>query len=172
MLIKIFVMITNSLNGIHVLKLFSYFLLMLHQLLIKMIPIGLFIFFINNIEMIMVKHVMHQSDLLRFIFIMLIQINNDQELGKKNKFFVLYWESLCLPVSQVLILPPYQRKGHGRRLLTAIYNDLRKDSRVQDITGMLKYFRINRKLCFPLFSRRSIGWICCLTWSCFTWIMS
>ncbi|CAF5014688.1 unnamed protein product, partial [Rotaria magnacalcarata] len=36
---------------------------------------------------------------------------------------------------QVLILPPYQRKGHGRRLLTAIYNDLRKDSRVQDITG-------------------------------------
>ncbi|CAM2723122.1 unnamed protein product [Rotaria socialis] len=38
-------------------------------------------------------------------------------------------------VSQVLILPPYQRKGHGRRLLTAIYNDLRKDSRVQDITA-------------------------------------
>ncbi|CAF3463461.1 unnamed protein product [Rotaria socialis] len=35
----------------------------------------------------------------------------------------------------VLILPPYQRKGHGRRLLTAIYNDLRKDSRVQDITA-------------------------------------
>jgi len=38
-------------------------------------------------------------------------------------------------ISQVLILPPYQRKGHGRRLLTAIYNDLRKDSRVQDITA-------------------------------------
>ncbi|CAF0846597.1 unnamed protein product [Rotaria sordida] len=38
-------------------------------------------------------------------------------------------------ISQVLILPPYQRKGHGRRLLTTIYNDLRKDSRVQDITA-------------------------------------
>jgi len=32
-------------------------------------------------------------------------------------------------------LPPYQRKGHGRRLLTAIYEDLRKDSRVQDVTA-------------------------------------
>ncbi|CAF4575691.1 unnamed protein product, partial [Rotaria sp. Silwood2] len=35
----------------------------------------------------------------------------------------------------MLILPPYQRRGHGRCLLTAIYNDLRKDSRIQDITG-------------------------------------
>ncbi|CAF3263628.1 unnamed protein product, partial [Rotaria sp. Silwood2] len=43
-------------------------------------------------------------------------------------------------ISQVLILPPYQRKGHGRRLLTAIYNDLRKDSRVQDITGITSYY--------------------------------
>ncbi|CAF4776912.1 unnamed protein product, partial [Rotaria sp. Silwood2] len=34
----------------------------------------------------------------------------------------------------MLILPPYQRRGHGRCLLTAIYNDLRKDSRIQDIT--------------------------------------
>ncbi|CAF5122896.1 unnamed protein product, partial [Rotaria sp. Silwood1] len=34
----------------------------------------------------------------------------------------------------MLILPPYQRKGHGRRLLKSIYNDLRNDSRVQDIT--------------------------------------
>ncbi|CAF2005129.1 unnamed protein product [Rotaria magnacalcarata] len=46
---------------------------------------------------------------------MLIRIRDDQE--------------------SVLILPPCQRKGHGRRLLTAIYNDLRKDSRVQDITA-------------------------------------
>jgi ribosomal protein S18 acetylase RimI-like enzyme len=40
----------------------------------------------------------------------------------------------------MLILPPYQRKGHGRKLLTTIYNDLRKDSRVQDITGIHKDF--------------------------------
>ncbi|CAF4190487.1 unnamed protein product [Rotaria sp. Silwood2] len=38
-------------------------------------------------------------------------------------------------ISQILILPPYQRKGHGRHLLTTIYNDLRKDSCVQDITA-------------------------------------
>lgn len=43
-------------------------------------------------------------------------------------------------ISQVLILPPYQRKGHGRRLLTAIYHDLRKDSRVRDITGRREMF--------------------------------
>jgi len=38
-------------------------------------------------------------------------------------------------ISQVLILPPFQRQGHGRRLLTAIYDDLRQDTRVQDITA-------------------------------------
>ena len=44
----------------------------------------------------------------------------------------------------MLILPPYQRQGHGRRLLTAIYNDLRRDSRVQDITGIVRlYFNNN-----------------------------
>ncbi|CAF4443071.1 unnamed protein product [Rotaria socialis] len=68
-----------------------------------------------NIKMIVVKYVMRLLDILQFISIMLIRIRNDQE--------------------SVLILPPYQRKGHGRRLLTAIYNDLRKDSRVQDITA-------------------------------------
>ena len=78
---------------------------------------------------------MHQLDLLQFIFIMLIQIKNDQELGEKNFSFLFYFEDFFF--SQVLILPPYQRKGHGRRLLTTIYNDLRKDSRVQDITGIL-----------------------------------
>ncbi len=46
--------------------------------------------------------------------------------------------------SQVLILPPYQRKGHGRRLLTTIYNDLRTDSRVRDITGITNCFIIIR----------------------------
>ncbi len=55
----------------------------------------------------------------------------------------------------MLILPPYQRKGHGRRLLTAVYNDLRKDSRVQDITGIDQYVEIHRNDC--LFSGRSFG---------------
>jgi hypothetical protein len=43
----------------------------------------------------------------------------------------------------MLILPPYQRTGHGRRFLTAIYNDFRKDSRVQDITGIHKDFDVD-----------------------------
>ena len=40
----------------------------------------------------------------------------------------------------MLILPPYQRKGLGRRILTAMYNDLRKDSCVQDVTGFIRCF--------------------------------
>jgi len=50
-------------------------------------------------------------------------------------FYYAYPDRKRPRISQVLILPPYQRKGHGRRLLTAIYEDLRKDSRVQDVTA-------------------------------------
>jgi histone acetyltransferase 1 len=64
----------------------------------------------------------------------------------KKLFSLLAIEDFCF--SQVLILPPYQRKGHGRRLLTAIYNDLRKDSRVQDITGI---YLNNNSLLFQFF---------------------
>ncbi|CAF4939706.1 unnamed protein product, partial [Rotaria sp. Silwood2] len=39
-------------------------------------------------------------------------------------------------ISRMLFLLPYQRRSHGRCLLTAIYNDLRKDFRIQDITGI------------------------------------
>jgi len=35
----------------------------------------------------------------------------------------------------MLIFPPYQRHGHGRRLLTMIYDDL-KTNYVQDIIGL------------------------------------
>lgn len=59
-------------------------------------------------------------------------------------------------ISQVLILPPYQRKGHGRRLLTTIYDDLRKDSRVQDITGR-RWWRKGKIYSLSFFSGRSIG---------------
>ena len=37
-------------------------------------------------------------------------------------------------VSQVLTLPPYQKKGQGSRLLNAIYKHYFKDKRVVDIT--------------------------------------
>jgi hypothetical protein len=45
----------------------------------------------------------------------------------------------------MLILPPYLRKVHGRRLLTNIYNDLRKDPSVKDIIGIINYLKIKRK---------------------------
>ncbi|CAM4973884.1 unnamed protein product [Rotaria socialis] len=51
-------------------------------------------------------------------------------------FYYAYPNKKRPRISQVLTLPTYQRKDHGRRLLTAIYNDLRKDSRAQDITGI------------------------------------
>jgi len=38
--------------------------------------------------------------------------------------------------SQMLILPPYRKKCHYRRFLTAIYKDLRNDPLVEDITGI------------------------------------
>jgi len=34
----------------------------------------------------------------------------------------------------MLILPPFQRKGHGAQLLQSVYNDLTPDPRVLDIT--------------------------------------
>ncbi len=36
----------------------------------------------------------------------------------------------------MLIFPPYQRQGHGRRLLTMIYDDLKINYKVQDIIGL------------------------------------
>jgi hypothetical protein len=84
--------------------------------------------------MIISKYIDHLLDLLHFIFIILIQKKNEQELSKKNLLF------LYLFLSQILILPLYQQKGLDRRLLTAIYNDLGEDSCVQDITGILSCF--------------------------------
>ncbi|CAF4837857.1 unnamed protein product, partial [Rotaria socialis] len=58
-------------------------------------------------------------------------------IGYSTVYFYYAYPNKKRPrISQVLTLPTYQRKDHGRRLLTAIYNDLRKDSRAQDITGI------------------------------------
>ncbi|CAM2723299.1 unnamed protein product [Rotaria socialis] len=59
--------------------------------------------------------------------------------GHESSYFIHRINQQNLPnktrpqICEMLILPPYQRKGHGRRLLTAIYEDLRTNSRVQDI---------------------------------------
>lgn len=36
--------------------------------------------------------------------------------------------------SQILILPPFQRKGHGRKLYEYMYDCFGRDDRVVDIT--------------------------------------
>jgi len=56
----------------------------------------------------------------------------------------------------MLILPPYQGKGHERCLLTTIYNDLRKDSCVQDITSIMKCFQFEMKYLFFVFGFFSV----------------
>ena len=38
-------------------------------------------------------------------------------------------------ISQVLVLPPYQKKGLGSRLLNTIYQHYMNDDKVVDITG-------------------------------------
>ena len=45
-------------------------------------------------------------------------------------------------ISQVLILPPFQRKGLGSKLLNTIYRQYFKDDKVVDITGK-KLIEIN-----------------------------
>ncbi|CAF1494477.1 unnamed protein product, partial [Rotaria magnacalcarata] len=62
-------------------------------------------------------------------------IDAASRIAKDDPNWVIYLLHQQYKNDSVLILPPCQRKGHGRRLLTAIYNDLRKDSRVQDITA-------------------------------------
>ncbi len=70
---------------------------------------------------------------------MLILKKKEQKFSEKILLF-LYLLNDFLFLSQMLILPPYQRKGLGRRILTAMYNDLRKDSCVQDVTGFIRCF--------------------------------
>ena len=54
-------------------------------------------------------------------------------------------------ISQVLILPPFQRKGLGSKLLNTIYRQYFKDDKVVDITGkkLIKINEPNIVLHFP-----------------------
>jgi len=49
--------------------------------------------------------------------------------------YYAYPEQIRPRISQVMIFPPYQRQGHGRKLLTTVFNDLRLDPKVRDITA-------------------------------------
>ena len=42
---------------------------------------------------------------------------------------------ICVIFSQFLILPPFQRQGHGAHLLQTFYNDVVPVADVLDITG-------------------------------------
>lgn len=48
--------------------------------------------------------------------------------------YYAYPDKIRPRISQVIILPPFQRQGHGRHFLRSIYSDLQKDSQVLDIT--------------------------------------
>ncbi|XP_071826710.1 histone acetyltransferase type B catalytic subunit-like [Apostichopus japonicus] len=48
--------------------------------------------------------------------------------------YYAYPDKIRPRISQFLILPPFQRRGHGCRFLRSIYSDVQKDSQVLDIT--------------------------------------
>ncbi|CAF3589068.1 unnamed protein product [Rotaria socialis] len=68
----------------------------------------------------MAKYVMYLLDALQFTVIMLMQVTNGQELVEYYFYHHI-------------------KKRHGERLLTGIYNDLRKDSHTQNIIGFDTY---------------------------------
>lgn len=79
-----------------------------------------------------------------FITLYLYYAYPDQQRPRIRYSFIhsfFHSPHLSSQFSQVLILPPYQRQGHGRQLLTTIYNHLRTNSRVQDITGRIEHRR-------------------------------
>ncbi|CAF1035865.1 unnamed protein product [Rotaria magnacalcarata] len=84
----------------------------------------------------------NKSNLKWIVYIVYQQYKNDNSqisytpIGfTKVYLYYVYPDKTRPQICEMLILPPYQRKGHGRRLLTAIYEDLRTNSRVQDITA-------------------------------------
>ncbi|XP_071478143.1 histone acetyltransferase type B catalytic subunit-like [Diadema antillarum] len=48
--------------------------------------------------------------------------------------YYAYPDKIRPRISQVLVLPPFQRRGHGAQLLQTMYRDFRKDPIVLDIT--------------------------------------
>ncbi|CAF2039643.1 unnamed protein product [Rotaria magnacalcarata] len=84
----------------------------------------------------------NKSNLKWIVYIVYQQYKNDNSqisytpIGfTKVYLYYVYPDKTRPQICEMLILPPYQRKGHGRRLLTTIYEDLRTNSRVQDITA-------------------------------------
>ena len=49
--------------------------------------------------------------------------------------YYAYPDKIRPRISQVLIIPPFQRQGHGAELLQAFYNDSHAQAKVLDITG-------------------------------------
>ena len=51
--------------------------------------------------------------------------------------YYAYPEKVRPRISQVLVMPPFQRQGHGAKLLQTFYNDCYSRSNILDITGTL-----------------------------------
>jgi histone acetyltransferase 1 len=48
--------------------------------------------------------------------------------------FFSYPDAIRQRISQFVILPPYQRRGHGLQLLGSIYNNVRSNEQIRDVT--------------------------------------
>nr|CAD7413658.1 unnamed protein product [Timema poppensis] len=55
--------------------------------------------------------------------------------------YYAYPKNIRPRISQMLVLPPYQRRGLGEKLLSTMYQHYINDNRVVDITGDLFYSR-------------------------------
>lgn len=48
--------------------------------------------------------------------------------------FYCYPEHLRPRIAQIMLLPPYRRSGNGAKFLQSVYNDMKLDKRVKDVT--------------------------------------
>ena len=58
--------------------------------------------------------------------------------------YFAYPKNIRPRISQMLVLPPFQRQGLGAALLTSIYNHYKIMSEVKDITGTNIFYAVGK----------------------------
>ena len=58
--------------------------------------------------------------------------------------YFAYPKNIRPRISQMLVLPPFQRQGLGAALLTSIYNHYKIMSEVKDITGANIFYAVGK----------------------------
>ncbi len=75
--------------------------------------------------------------LIEFITVYLYYAYLDKKRPRiRLEHLYIYVFYMFLSSSHALVLLPYRRKSHGRRLLTIVYDNLKNHSHSQDITGL------------------------------------